>query len=456
MEYAATFCNPAPFSDGKHHTNPDPFVLHWCGKYYCYATDEAGVKVSASDDLVHWEERGYAIQQKGRHAFWAPAALYWNGVFYLYYSSNPVGEDDGNGEKMQLAAARNPLGPFIWQKELFSDFSIDAHPVVWQGALYLFYSVNSWMGCDEKCPGTCILLDRMLAPDRPEGRPVPVILPSIPEEIFQKNRYGDGRDWYTLEGACFVPGQEQSFLLYSANCYTDTHYFVGYAVADNKPDLREMRWHKYPSPEVWAPLLKRNDTVEGTGHNTVVCAPNGVEPWIVYHGRDVLTPIVPGREQREMYLSPLKIYGDKLLTESIDCRPQALPAQPAFFASEKQMDSFWNICAAPLCYWAQMWFTPVIASTGACFDLFLRFQDTENALALRFHTGRRLLSVWENYHGVCRTLAQKTFPDGYDPFVPHAVEMRVIGGTAELYLDDMLQFSVTSRVSQGGFAAALS
>lgn len=60
MEQSA-FCNPVPFSDGNRHTNPDPFVLRWCGLYYCYATDEAGVKVSVSEDLVQWQDKGYAI-----------------------------------------------------------------------------------------------------------------------------------------------------------------------------------------------------------------------------------------------------------------------------------------------------------------------------------------------------------------------------------------------------------
>lgn len=85
----STFCNPVPFSDGKRHTNPDPFVLRWCGLYYCYATDEAGVKISVSEDLVHWQDKGYAIQQQGHRNFWAPAVLYDNGIFYLYYSHEP-------------------------------------------------------------------------------------------------------------------------------------------------------------------------------------------------------------------------------------------------------------------------------------------------------------------------------------------------------------------------------
>ena len=55
------FCNPVKFKDGKRHTNPDPFVLRWCGKYYCYSTDAKGVNLSISSDLVNWEYLGLCI-----------------------------------------------------------------------------------------------------------------------------------------------------------------------------------------------------------------------------------------------------------------------------------------------------------------------------------------------------------------------------------------------------------
>lgn len=46
--------------------------MRWCGTYYCYATDGDGVKISISEDLVHWEFKGYAIKEAeketiGRH-----------------------------------------------------------------------------------------------------------------------------------------------------------------------------------------------------------------------------------------------------------------------------------------------------------------------------------------------------------------------------------------------------
>ena len=114
----STYCNPVPFSDGKIHTNPDPFVLRWCGRYYCYSSDEHGAKVSVSEDLVHWEYRGYAIREQGYHHYWAPSVIYLNGTFYMYYSNIPIEEADFHEQHLKVAKAENPLGPFVWPEHV--------------------------------------------------------------------------------------------------------------------------------------------------------------------------------------------------------------------------------------------------------------------------------------------------------------------------------------------------
>ena len=96
------YCNPVKFTDGKRHTNPDPYILQWCGKYYCYATDEYGVKVSVSEDLVAWEYKGYALKEDEYRDYWAPSVLYENGIFYMYYSNVPTGVEDCHQEWLKL------------------------------------------------------------------------------------------------------------------------------------------------------------------------------------------------------------------------------------------------------------------------------------------------------------------------------------------------------------------
>jgi len=45
--------------------------------------------------------------------------------------------------------------------------------------------------------------------------------------------------------------------------------------------------------------------VEGTGHNSVVKAPNNVDDWVVYHGRNVNKIFDESMEQRQMRMDPL-------------------------------------------------------------------------------------------------------------------------------------------------------
>ena len=39
------------------------------------------------------------------------------------------------------------------------------------------------------------------------------------EEIFARNRFGDGRDWHTVEGATYFAYRDRAFITYSANAY---------------------------------------------------------------------------------------------------------------------------------------------------------------------------------------------------------------------------------------------
>lgn len=444
----STFCNPVSFSDGNRHTNPDPFVLRWCGLYYCYATDEAGVKVSVSEDLVHWQDKGYAIQQQGHRNFWAPAVLYDNGIFYLYYSHEPK-------EILQLAISRDPLGPFVWQKQLSELFSIDAHPVLWYGERYLFYASDEWMGCDEERPGTSILLDKLRPDGSLDGQPVPVVLPDADAEIFARNRFGDGRDWHTLEGACLLPGEEHSFLLYSANCYESEDYYVHYAVAENRRDLREMIWRKQEGSHAAFPLLRRSEMVEGTGHNTVVLAPDLIHWWIVYHGRPAEEPIIRGTEQRQMYIAPLRILGDTLWTPEPSTAPQEAPQKPEFYYAEKHLaaQERWKICEISETVKLETWFHPQLKHTGVKFSLFLAEQDELNRLELLFSTGRRQMTLWESWRGVRRCVAQAELPRDLAMYVPHLLTVTGRFGEWLVCLDGKVNLKVVSRLREGKLSA---
>jgi GH43 family beta-xylosidase len=325
---ARAYTNPLPFAGGQRPTHPDPFGFQHQGVYYCYASGETGVRLSRSPDLVAWDYLGEVAGRPGRREYWAPCVYYHDGLFYLYVSSAPEDSDDPHDEVLSVATATTPTGPFEHVKTLFDEFSIDPHVVRDPaGELYLFYASNRFTGLDPTRPGTSIVVDRLLDPLTPAGRPRPIVVPTLDEEIFARNRFGDGRDWHTIEGPTFFRHGAQAFVTYSGNAYVRPAYFVGYARAGDGP-IGGLSFAKYPSDSGYAPLIARTAAVEGTGHNSIVTAPNLVDQWILYHGRDAAEPLVEGTEQRTMRLDPLFFDGRRLATPAPSHEPQDAPSLP--------------------------------------------------------------------------------------------------------------------------------
>ncbi|OZG63051.1 beta-xylosidase [Bifidobacterium lemurum] len=320
-----SYANPVPYSDGGKHTAPDPFVLRYRNRYYCYATDEHGILVSTSPDLVRWTSHGYAYVEQGRRNFWAPSVILLNGVFHMYFSNMPEGESDTHTEIMRVATSVDPLGPFEKQAELFDTFAIDSQVVMGDdGQLYLLYADNQEVGLSDVRPGTSVMIDRLSTPLKREGNPRALIVPTMDEEIFARNRFGDGRDWHTIEGATYFTYRDRAFITYSANAYEHEDYFVGYstAVLPSVPaevHIDGLVWNKQLNNGGFDPLLIRSDRVEGTGHNSIVRAPNAIDDWIVYHGRNADDELYVGTEQRVMRIDPLYFSEGLLDTDGPTC-----------------------------------------------------------------------------------------------------------------------------------------
>ena len=233
--------------------------------------------------------------------------LEYNGMFYLYVSTTPANITDMHQQSLKVAVADSPVGPFRFAQELLPPFSIDAHAVVYKKQLYLFYSVN-----DESAarPGTYIVVDRMLSPYQTEGRPVPVVRPTLDEEIFCRDRFQKGVHWHTVEGAFYFRHGDTHFVTYSGSAYGQPTYFVGYSVAHGDcDDLRELEWHKYPDENTYQPLLASTREVDGPGHNSIL--EKDGQLWIFYHGRD-RDVHSPQEDCRCMRADRLMVNGDRL------------------------------------------------------------------------------------------------------------------------------------------------
>lgn len=200
---------------------------------------------------------------------------------FEFFGDTP--DEGGHRQTMFVSSSESPLGPFENAKQLLHPFSIDSHVVSNENGLFIFYSTNIF---DGDRPGTCIAVDRLLDPYTAQGNPTVLVVPTIDEEIFRRDRYKKGVHWHTIEGAFYFKEGDWHYLMYSGSCYENENYFIGYARAKtDETDLTKIKFEKYPDADTYAPVLKSNEWEEGTGHHSMIKYNN--EWYAVYHARNV-------------------------------------------------------------------------------------------------------------------------------------------------------------------------
>ncbi|TYP79834.1 beta-xylosidase [Paenibacillus methanolicus] len=460
----ANYQNPLTIADSGQSPDaqviPDPYVLKHNGEYYCYATGGPGVKLLRSKDLVDWTYEGYALRQEGQKNFWAPSVLYDNGTFYMYYSSTPEQEEDPHFEYMKVSVSTSPEGPFTYVKTFFGNFSIDAHVVRQDdGAFYLYYSVNDYTGTSASRPGTVILRDRLIDLLTPEGKPELVLAPTIDEEIFARNRFGDGRDWHTIEGAFYLQRRGKHYVMYSGNAFTHEHYYVGYAMsADGR------NWRKYPDDFTYSPVIRRNERVEGTGHHSLAMAPNNVDLWMVYHGRDATQQIDQAQEQRQLRMDPLLWNGERIWTPGPTYAKQDAPAMPAFrdlfedtdgeaaAANWRTLRGEWTRQGGKLTQTSHACAAAMITSSafrnyvcevslrwrhhflGGVYGVYACYQDDRNYVLVELDAGRGRLTMHEVRGGIRGRATEAALPPAFRFDCDQTLRIEKLGGFCRVLL----------------------
>lgn len=263
----------------------DPFVLRSGGTYYLYGTTTArtGFEVWTSSNLVDWRARGYAFRKDvddfGQRHFWAPEVFEHKGKFYLHYTA----ASREHTQRIVLAEGESPLGPFREIKGPWFESAlciIDSHVFKDDdGQLYLYYVLD----CSEN--GDSEIYVRKLSDD----------LVVAKEDTFcaKPSQEWEGDQW---NEAPFVIKRGATYLMmYSANCYVDPHYNVGYATASSPLGP----WTKAPEN----PVLTHTKEVSGPGHNALIESPDGKELYAIYHTHQMLT----GGPKRHLAIDPVKV-----------------------------------------------------------------------------------------------------------------------------------------------------
>lgn len=236
----------------------DPTIAAFNGTYYLYPTTDGehaadnSFTVWSSTDLVHWRNRGTALElgpdvKWADRLAWAPAIAKRGAKYYFYYTAE---------EQIGVAVGNSPTGPF-------TDLG---RPLV---------------GPNTSGRGKSIDPATFTAPDGTSylywGNGEAFVVPLNPDMVSfdpKKVRRIDGLDGFG-EGLFMVQRNGTYHLTWSIGTFDSEDYRVGYATA--------------PSPT--GPFTDRGvilskDTahgIRGTGHDSVLQIPGTDEWYMAYH-----------------------------------------------------------------------------------------------------------------------------------------------------------------------------
>ena len=289
---------------------PDPYIFADKGKFYLYVTGIDGVEAYSCDDLFGcWEYKGIVTDFKAGKNFWAPSVMQYEGKYYMYVSCE---KEDGI-QKMHVAMANHPLGPFTNEKCLYDRFSIDSHVVQTKAGLFLLLAMNRYEG---ERVGTRVYVDKLSDPYTPADAPVEKISPTCDEEFFTPQCTPE-RKWHTVEGPFWFEEDGWQYIMYSGGCYMDDTYHIGYASAKTtEADLTKVEFTKHTADGKFDPVLIKNDAEEGTGHHSVIKL--GGQYYAIYHGRDNIPQATEEyKEKRTARVCRLHVRDGKITAERI-------------------------------------------------------------------------------------------------------------------------------------------
>ncbi|MFJ4841029.1 family 43 glycosylhydrolase [Streptomyces sp. NPDC088746] len=256
-----------PIVDGWY---ADPDVAVYGDRFWIYPTTSRGyseqtfMDAFSSTDMVHWTKHPKVLDiadvSWAKYALWAPAPVFRDGKYYLYFAANDI-QDDSELGGIGVAVADRPEGPYkdAIGGPLIDAFHNGAQPIDQDvfidddGQAYMYY--GGWghanvvkLNADMTSLGTF-----------PDG--------SVYKEITPEN--------YT-EGSFMFKRGGTYYMMWSEGGWTGPDYSVSYAMSDSPTG---------PFKKIDRVLAQDPAVARGSGHNSVVNVP-GTDIWyIVYHRR---------------------------------------------------------------------------------------------------------------------------------------------------------------------------
>jgi GH43 family beta-xylosidase len=280
-------------------TNPvgagaDPWVVRHDGVYYHVKSQGRQIQVSASPRLTDVVAApatpvGTAPDTGwNRSNVWAPELHHRNGRWYIYYAAGRAGPPFTSQQAGVLESVDgNPLGRYVDRGMLYTGdsvgtgtgnrWSIDLTIGRIGGRDYAVWSGWATRAATDKTPQQLYIA--------PMSNPWTIsanrVLLSAPEESWER-----GPELDLQEGPTLLQRGGDVFLIYSTRDSWLKEYSLGQLrLRDTLSDpMNPLNWTKK------GPVFEGSASVFGVGHASFTTAPDGAEPWIVYHTKDSAVP----------------------------------------------------------------------------------------------------------------------------------------------------------------------
>ncbi|MFD6275258.1 family 43 glycosylhydrolase [Streptomyces sp. NPDC060209] len=272
---AATVGTPAPSTAEA--GNPivegwyaDPDVAIYGNRFWIYPTtsrsysEQTFMDAFSSTDMVHWTKHPKVLDiadvSWAEYALWAPAPVFRDGKYYLYFAANDIQNNSEFGG-IGVAVADRPEGPYkdAIGGPLISQFHNGAQPIDQDvfidddGQAYMYYGGWGHANVVKLNP------DMTSLGSFSDG--------STYKEITPEN--------YT-EGSFMFKRGGKYYMMWSEGGWTGPDYSVSYAMSDSPTG---------PFKKIDRVLAQDPAVARGSGHNSVVNVP-GTDIWyMVYHRR---------------------------------------------------------------------------------------------------------------------------------------------------------------------------
>lgn len=263
-----------PFVDGWY---ADPDTAIYEGQYWVFPTasyayeEQIYLDAFSSPDLIHWTKHPNILTIKdvtwANKAVWAPAPVFRNGKYYIYFGANDLQETEaleGLIGGIGVAVSDRPEGPYVDAigKPLIGNYSNGAQPIDQDvfiddedGQAYIYYGGHNFAN-----------------------------VAKLNEDMISLSQFEDGTTFKEITPINYVEGPQmlkrggKYYLMWSEGGWTGPDYAVSYAMADSPLG---------PFLGVNGTRILQQDSAvaRGSGHNGVIHIPNTDIYYIIYHRR---------------------------------------------------------------------------------------------------------------------------------------------------------------------------